>query len=148
MRPLLASGRVQGYHHCEQRDLNAAMLIMTSRQMSAGQRPLYEGFVERLSDALATRYTIPFDDQLRSFVDDRRRYGLDLGFETDQQIADFAEACFLTRNEICADLAFVALMQRPLMRAETKAAEMLRRWVWPHPSWVPGPKPKTAQEPV
>lgn len=112
------------------------MLIMTSRQMTAGQNGLRARYVENLSAELAKRYAMPLDDNLRSFVGECRKTGLETGFETDRQIADFTEACLLTENAIRTDPAFVALMEKPLMRPETKAGEMLRRWVWPHPSWV------------
>ncbi|MDF3434536.1 hypothetical protein HKX62_16115 [Sulfitobacter sp. M74] len=113
------------------------MLVMTQGQMSAGQEDVRKQFVENLSAELAQRYALPLDGALRSFVRACQVAGLDVGFETDRQIADFTEACFLTRNALRTDPDFLALMKKPLMRSETKAAEMLRRWVWSHPSWVP-----------
>lgn len=114
------------------------MLVMTAGQMSAGQAGLRQRFVENLSGELAQRYEMALDTRLRDFVADCREAGLAVGFETDRQIADFTEACLLSKNAIRNDPEFVALMQKPLMRAETKAGELLRRWVWPHPAWVNG----------
>lgn len=113
------------------------MLRLSARQMQSGQRQVQERFIETLSVALSLRYDIPLDATLRDFVDRRRETGLALGFETDRQIADLVEACLLTRDAILNDAYFVDLMRRPLMRAETKAETILRRWVWPHPAWRP-----------
>ncbi len=63
--------------------------------------------------------------------------GVSLGFHTDRQIADFIEACLLTQDMVLAAPDFQTLMQRPLLRPEAKAEEMLRRYVWPHPGWRP-----------
>ena len=112
------------------------MLVMTVGQMSAGQTNVRERFVENLSAELAKRYALALDDGLRSFIRECQGAGLEIGFETDRQIADFAEACLLTQNAVRKDSDFVALMRKPLMRPETKAGEMLRRWVWPHPAWI------------
>lgn len=116
------------------------MLNLTKQQMLAGQTDVRVRFVESLSGMLSRRYGLPLDEGLRRFAADRRQAALALGFETDQQIADYAEACLLTQNGICTDPAFISLMDRPLMRPETKAAEMLRRWVWPHPKWAGDPE--------
>ena len=112
-------------------------LKLSTDQMSAGRRQVQERFIERVCASLSRRYDLPKDDVLYDFVDRRRAEGLRLGFESDLQIADFAEACLVTRDAILSDPYFADLMQRPMMRAETKAETMLRRWIWPHPDWRP-----------
>ena len=111
------------------------MLRLTTAQMSAGQRQVEDRFVRRLAGELAQRYDLPADAMMLDFVDQRRAEALRLGFETDQQVADFTEACLVTGDAIRIDPGFQGLMQRPMMRPETKAETMLRRWVWGHPNW-------------
>lgn len=110
--------------------------------MSAGQRQIERSFVMRLSEELAARYDMPMDETLIRFVDHRRAEAVRLGLATDAQVADFTEACLLTQDAMLRDPEFEALMRRPLMRPETKAERILRRWVWPHPSYRPAPLPQ------
>lgn len=118
---------------------------LTTDQMSAGQRQIEQGFVMRLSSELAARYHMAMDETLIRFVDQRRAEALRHGFETDAQVADFTEACLLTQDAMLRAPEFEALMRRPLMRPEAKAERILRRWVWPHPSYRPAPLPQAEE---
>jgi hypothetical protein len=113
------------------------MISFTNTQMAAGRRSAHERFVTRTAGSIARRYQIPPDAALTAFVEERRAMGIAMGFETDRQVADFVEACFLTRDAILTDAAFQTMMQRPLLRAEAKAGVMLRHHVWPNPAWHP-----------